>query len=105
MLGGNPRKPRTKRNISSRKTDAFMLKWERAIGRHGKFGKYGYRHMKTPLSEISKVLGIDFNRVVSGAKGTARILDLGCREGTALQELRRIFPDPQKVELAGFAEL
>ena len=101
MLGRSPRKPRPKQDISSRKIDAFVLKWERAIGRHGGLGKYGYRHMKTTLSEVSKVLGIDFDRIVSSAKGTVRILDLGCGEGTALQELRRIFPDPQKVELAG----
>ena len=81
--------------------EALTLKWNRMHGRHGRPNGYGYTHMKTPLNEIVKVLGIDFSKIVSSAKGTVRILDLGCGEGTALQELRGLFPDPKKVELAG----
>lgn len=101
MPGKNPRKPKPGKGTRFRKIEAIVLKWMRALGRYRKSVRYGYRYMKTPLSEISRVLGIDFFKIVSRAKGTVRILDLGCGEGTALQELRGLFPDSKKVELAG----
>lgn len=116
MPGSKPVKPKKKRGLLPRNTEARFLRQERSQGRRvfkrkqwlksggtRTYRIYGYGFMKTSLNEVMDRMKIDFKSIVSGVSGTARILDLGCGEGTALKDLRKMFPDTEKVELAGVA--
>ncbi|MEM4662891.1 MAG: methyltransferase domain-containing protein [Candidatus Diapherotrites archaeon] len=65
--------------------------------------KYGYSFMSASLSRIEKNLGLDLKKMISQSEDKFSIIDLGCGEGTALQQLRKLFPDKNKVELVGVA--
>lgn len=108
-MPGRPKKPRGK---LPRQYEARLLKANRMdgklhwalIGSKGKArkGEYLYGKMATPLKTISTVMRVDFQKIISRT-GQASILDAGCGEGAALQELRERFPDSKRVELTGVA--
>lgn len=97
MIRGKRQNPDKKR---SRKKEGREL-WRQR--RRAKEHKNRYAFIDSSLEEIKREMRIDFDEIVSRAKGVARIMDLGCGTGRALKQLRGKFPDPKRVELAGVA--